>query len=329
MSADPVEAGSVRLCIEGAVARLTFDRPAARNAMTWRMYDDLAAGLRAIGEDPAVRVAVLRGAGGKAFVAGTDIEQFRSFTSGKDGVAYEQRIDGYVQGLLDLRVPTIAVLEGWAIGGGLAIANACDLRIAQAGTRLGVPIARTLGNCLSPSNLRLLVSTLGLAWVKRMMIGAEMPTAEELAPLGYFAAVVPAAELDGRVEELCQRLIGHAPITMRVTREMLRRLAEDEHAKADDLIEACYGSEDFRAGVEAFVTKTPVALAESVGLPGWPSIGAADHQRGKSVRRCSARAIARDQDNTRMRGRLDKRLAREFRIDLTQRGNLDCMQPPR
>ncbi len=257
MSSDPAETGSVRLSIEGAIARLTFDRPAARNAMTWRMYEDLAAGLGAIKQDPAVRVAVLRGAGGKSFVAGTDIEQFRAFASGRDGIAYERRIDGYIQGLLNLRVPTVAVLEGWAIGGGLAIANACDLRIAQAGARLGVPIARTLGNCLSPGNLRLLGATLGLSWVKRMMLGAEMPTAEELAPLGYFAAVVSAEELDGRVEEWCQRLIGHAPITMRVTREMLRRLAADADATADDLIEACYGSEDFRAGVAAFVSKTP------------------------------------------------------------------------
>lgn len=251
----PTEEGRVRLRVEGAIARLSFDRPAARNAMTWRMYDDLAESCEHINGDPSIRLAVLRGAGGKAFVSGTDIEQFRGFTSGRDGIDYEERIDRYVTALESVRVPTVAVVEGWAVGGGLAIANACDVRIAVAGARFGVPIARTLGNALSPSNLRRLCATLGLNWVKRMLILAEMPTAEELMPIGYLAAVVPAGELDARVQEVCSRLLGHAPITMRVTREMLRRLATDPHAESLDLIETCYDSEDFRRGVEAFMTK--------------------------------------------------------------------------
>ena len=257
MSAVAGEPGRVQLSVEGAIARLTFDRPQARNAMTWRMYDDLAEGCRMIDGNPAIRIAVLRGAGGKSFVAGTDIEQFRRFTAGRDGVAYEEKIDGYIAALEALRVPTVAVVEGWAVGGGLAIANACDVRIAAAGARFGVPIARTLGNCLSPSNLRRLCDTLGVSWVKRMVLMAEMPTAEELLPLGYLSAVVPAAELDARLEDICQRLQAHAPVTMRVTREMLRRLATNPHADANDLIESCYGSEDFREGVEAFFTKNP------------------------------------------------------------------------
>lgn len=257
MSTPAAEPGRVRLNVDGGIARLTFDRPQARNAMTWCMYDELAEGCRAIDADPAIRVAVLRGAGGKSFIAGTDIEQFRRFASGRDGVAYEQKIDLYVAALEALRVPTIAVVEGWAVGGGLAIANACDLRIAVTGARFGVPIARTLGNCLSPANLRRLCDTLGVGWVKRMVLLAEMPTADELRPLGYLSAVVSAEELDARVDDTCQRLLAHAPGTMRVTREMLLRLATDPQAQADDLIESCYGSEDFREGVEAFSTKNP------------------------------------------------------------------------
>lgn len=252
--------GRVRLTIDGAVARLSFDRPAARNAMTWRMYDDMAEGCERINADPAIRLAVLRGVGGRAFVAGTDIEQFRSFTSGRDGLAYEERVDRYITALETLRVPTVAVVEGWAVGGGLVIANACDLRLAANGARFGVPIARTLGNCLSPGNLRRLCATLGLSWVKRMLLGAEMPTAEELAPTGYLAGVAAPEELDARVEEVCGRLLSHAPITMRTTRETLRRLETDPGAGAEDLIEACYGSADFRRGVDAFVTK---------GTPHW------------------------------------------------------------
>lgn len=248
--------GAVRYRAEDGIAHLTFDRPAARNAMTWRMYEELADGLARIEADPTIRVAVLRGAGGKAFVAGTAIEQFVGFT-GEDGVAYEARIDAYVAGLERVRVPTIAVIEGLAVGGGLAIANACDLRVATPGARFGVPIARTLGNCLSPANLRRLTATLGLSTVKRMLLLADMPTAESLEPLGYLAAIERPETLDARVTQLCQRLLGHAPVTMRVTREMLTALALDPDADGHAGIRTCYGSQDFAEGVRAFLDKRP------------------------------------------------------------------------
>lgn len=248
--------GSVRFEIDGPVARLTIDRPAARNAMTWRMYDDIAQACTRINTEPAIRLAVLRGAGGKAFIAGTDIEQFRSFASGEDGIAYEERIESYLDALERLRVPSLALLEGWVVGGGLAIATACDLRIATSGTRFGVPIARTLGNTLSPQNLRRLTAAFGIGFVKRMLLAAEMPTAEELQPTGYLAAVVAPEVLDRTADELSERLLGHAPITMRATREMLRRLGENPAADARDLVRATYGSQDFHAGVEAFLTKS-------------------------------------------------------------------------
>jgi enoyl-CoA hydratase len=252
---EPQDQGSVRYSAADGIATLVFDRPAARNAMTWRMYDELATALARIEADPDIAVAVLRGAGGKAFIAGTDIEQFTRFASGEDGVAYERRLDSYIAALEALRVPSIAVVEGWAVGGGLGIANACDFRIATPGSRFGVPIARTLGNCLSPANLRRLTATLGLAMVKRMLLLAEMPTAEMLVPLGYVQAIVEPAALDAAIAGLCDTLRGHAPLTMRVTKAMLARLATDPDAKADDLIRACYGSEDFKAGVDAFVNK--------------------------------------------------------------------------
>ncbi len=255
MSASERE-GAVRYRVEGGIAHLTFDRPAARNAMTWRMYEALAEGLARIEADPAIRVAVLRGAGGQAFVAGTDIEQFVGF-SGEDGVAYEARIDAYVAALERVRVPTVAVVEGMAVGGGLAIANACDLRVATPGARFGVPIARTLGNCLSPSNLRRLTATLGLSTVKRMLLLAEMPTAEALEPLGYLAAIAPPETLEATVTRLCARLLGHAPVTLRVTREMLTALGTDPDAPGEAGIRACYGSRDFAEGVQAFIEKRP------------------------------------------------------------------------
>ena len=247
--------GTVRFVIDGPVARLTFDRPSARNAMTWRMYDELAAACKAIAGNRDVRVAVLRGAGGEAFVAGTDIEQFRAFSSGNDGIAYEEKVDRYIGMLEAVRGPTIAVVEGWAVGGGMALANACDFRVATPGARFGVPIARTLGNCLSASNLQRLVTTLGVSMVRRMLLLAEMPTAEKM-PADYVSIVAPA-EIDAHVEQMCTRLAGQAPITLRVTKEMLRRLAHDPDAPDADLVREIYGSADFHEGVEAFLTKRP------------------------------------------------------------------------
>lgn len=251
--------GQVTLRVEGAIAHITFDRVAARNAMTWAMYEGLADACTQINQSPSIRVAVLRGAGGAAFVAGTDITQFQSFASGDDGITYEEKIDRYVTTLERLRVPSLAVVEGYAVGGGLALANACDIRIAAAGARFGVPIARTLGNCLSAANLQRLCATLGVSWVKRMLLLAEMPTAEMLLASGYLEAVAPQRSLDAEVERVCGRLLGHAPITMEVTREALRRLAETPQPDISDLIRRCYGSTDFHRGVEAFAGKGKAA----------------------------------------------------------------------
>jgi len=250
--------GRVTLRIDGAVAHVLFDRPWARNAMTWAMYDGLAAACAAIDANTSVRLAVLRGTGGKAFVAGTDIAQFHEFSTGDDGLFYEARLDSFVERLERLRVPSIAVVEGFAVGGGLFIANACDIRIAASGARFGVPVARTLGNCLSAANLRRLCATLGVSWVKRMLLLAEMPTAESLLPIGYIEAVVPPDAIDAEVARLCERLLGHAPLTMLATRESLRRLALATDADIADLVRACYASTDFHRGVTAFGTKAQI-----------------------------------------------------------------------
>lgn len=252
--------GAVRYQRTGAVAHITFDRPAARNAMTWSMYEQMAEACGRAAADREVRVAVFRGAGGKAFVAGTDIGQFREFKTAEDGVEYERRVAQFLAPVEELPVPTLAVIEGWAIGGGLAIATACDLRIATPGSRLGVPIARTLGNCLSVENIALLVSAFGVARTKKMLVLAENLTAEEAASAGYLAEIVPPENLDARVNELCARLAANAPVTMRVTKEAIRRLLHAGMPEGEDLIRQCYGSRDFHIGVEAFMAKRE---------PGW------------------------------------------------------------
>jgi enoyl-CoA hydratase/carnithine racemase len=250
-----VQAGATRFEREGAIARVVFDRPAARNAMTWEMYDQLAEACERIAADPSVRVAVFRGAGGKAFVAGTDIAQFRDFRSPEDGIAYERRIEGYLARLEALPVPSLAVVEGWAVGGGLLIAAACDLRIATPQARFGVPIARTLGNCLSVANYARVVAAFGASRAKKMLLLAENLGAEEALAAGFLTEIVAPERLERRVAELCERLGSHAPVTMRVTKEAIRRLLHAALPGGDDLVRACYGSADFHEGVEAFLEK--------------------------------------------------------------------------
>jgi enoyl-CoA hydratase len=247
--------GTVRLEVAGGIASVTFDRPAARNAMTWSMYEQLVAACEQLRADESIRVVRFRGAGGEAFVAGTDIAQFLSFRTGEDGVAYERRIDACIALLGSLPMPTVAVVEGWAIGGGLAIATACDLRIATPGTRFGVPIARTLGNCLSIANVARLVAAFGRPRVQRLLLAAELLTADEAQQAGYLWQQVEAAQLDAASDQLCQKLASLAPVTQAVSKEALERLLVRELPDAEDLIRRCYGSADFQEGVQAFVAK--------------------------------------------------------------------------
>lgn len=247
--------GTVHLAVQGGVASVTFDRPQARNAMTWAMYGQLGNICEQLQADAAVRVVTFRGAGGEAFVAGTDIEQFTAFASGEDGVAYEQQIDQCIQKLETLPMPTVAVVEGWAIGGGLAIATACDFRLATPASRFGVPIARTLGNCLSVANLARLCAVFGLPRVKRMLMLAETLAADEALDCGFLLQVSEAGEIDAALAQLCERLAALAPVTQSVSKEGLRRLVSQNLPADEDLIRRCYGSADFREGVQAFVGK--------------------------------------------------------------------------
>ena len=247
--------GSVHLTISSGVAAVVFDRPEARNAMTWAMYERLQQVCEQLQADTSVRVVTFRGAGGRAFVAGTDIEQFKAFRSGEEGVAYEQKIDQCISGLESLPMPTVAVLEGWAIGGGLAIATACDFRIASSGTKFGVPIARTLGNCLSVANLARLTAAFGVQRVKRMLMLAELLTAEEALSCEFLTQIADAGEIETVVQKLCEKLAVLAPLTQRASKEGLHRLVNHSLPTDADLIRLCYGSADFHEGVSAFVEK--------------------------------------------------------------------------
>ena len=248
-------AGTVDLAVEQGVATVTFNRPQARNAMTWAMYQQLREHCRGFKAVAGVRAVVFRGAGGQAFVAGTDIEQFKTFSTGDDGVAYEAQIEACIDLLCSLPMPTVALIEGWAVGGGLAIATACDFRLATPGSQMGVPIAKTLGNCLSVANVARLCAAFGPQRVKRMLMLADMIGADEALSCGYLHQLAAPDEIVGATAALVQRLTTLAPVTQQVSKEALSRLVQHSAPEAEDLIRQAYGSEDFREGVAAFVAK--------------------------------------------------------------------------
>jgi enoyl-CoA hydratase/carnithine racemase len=242
---------------DGPVARLTFNRPDARNAMTWAMYDALARACDDVERSDTIRVLVLRGAG-DAFVAGTDIRQFTEFTSAEDGIAYEQRMESVIARLEGLRVPTIAQVQGVAAGGGCVIALTCDLRVCTPAARFGVPIARTLGNCLSAANYARLVDLIGPARTKDLLFTGRLLDAGEAHALGLVSRMSDPERIDAVVGELAESIAANAPITIRVTKEALRRLARRRRladGEDADLVGPCYASSDFREGVAAFLEK--------------------------------------------------------------------------
>src|SRR2546428_2720389 len=243
--------------VRDGIGRITFNRPQARNALTFPMYERLAEIYEAADTDRALKVLILTGAGDKAFASGTDINQFRAFKSPQDAIAYEARIDRVLGTLEACRVPTIAAIAGACTGGGAGIAACCDIRIGTETTRIGFPIARTLGNCLSMSNISRLVSLVGPAGTKDLIFKARLVEAPEALALGLLNEVVPdVATLQRRADEPAKLVASHAPITLEVTKEAVRRirrtLTRDE---GEDLILRAYMSEDFREGMDAFLNK--------------------------------------------------------------------------
>jgi enoyl-CoA hydratase/carnithine racemase len=241
----------------GATGWITLNRPQARNALTFAMYDRLAEICGSVPSDGSARALVVTGAGEKAFAAGTDMTQFRGFSEPQDALDYEHRMDIVFGAVEACPIPTIAAISGACTGGGAGIAAACDIRIATADVKFGFPIARTLGNCLSIANLSRLERLMGAGRVMEMILTARLVGAEEALACGLVSEIVPDhAALIARATELAETLAGHAPITMRATKEGLRRL-RIEGAKADDrdLIVEAYMSEDFKEGMEAFLSK--------------------------------------------------------------------------
>jgi enoyl-CoA hydratase/carnithine racemase len=245
--------------LRDGIGRVTFNRPQARNAFTFAMYERLAEICAQANHDRAIKVLVLQGAGDKAFASGTDINQFRAFTTPQHAIDYEARIDRVLTQIEECRVPTLAAITGACTGGGAGIAACCDLRIGTKTTRMGFPIARTLGNCLSMSSLSRLTALIGPARVKDIIFTARLVGAEEAAAAGLLTEVVEdLAALQRRTDELATLIAGHAPLTLAATKQALARLRNQlTREQGEDLILMCYMSRDFREGLDAFLSKRP------------------------------------------------------------------------
>jgi len=252
--------GEIIISVDQHIATVTLNRPEARNALTFGMYQALSDLCQQAGtakDDRAIKAIVICGAGEKAFAAGTDIGQFASFKTLQDGHEYEAQIESVIRSIETCRVPVIAALHGAVTGGGLVIAAAAHLRLASADVKIGMPIARTLGNCLAITNLRRLVALFGEARVAHMILTAELLSADQALASGFVHDVLQDRDtMLARATALAQRLTTMAPLTIQSSLDGLRRL---RHATAcpddSDLIAACYTSEDFAEGVAAFLEK--------------------------------------------------------------------------
>lgn len=241
---------------------LTLNRPHRRNALTFAMYEQIKQICARAGtkDDPdSLKVIIFKGAGDAAFAAGTDISQFRTFTGGEDAIAYEEMIEAVLHEIEQCAVPTLAALNGFVTGGGAAIAAACAIRIGSRSVKVGVPIAKTLGNCLAIANLKRFIALIGEARTAHILLTAQLIDAEDAKLAGFITELHDdQSATEARALELARAITQSAPLTITATLAGIRRLRAatplpDDH----DLIKMCFGSDDFKEGIAAFFEKRP------------------------------------------------------------------------
>lgn len=242
---------------EGATGWLTFNNPERRNAVSVDMWEAIPRVFAAFHADPEVRVIVLTGAGDKAFVAGADISQFESQRASEEGVRrYEEIGDAAQAAILESEKPVVAMIRGFCIGGGLNIANACDLRVASDDSRFAIPAAK-MGLGYRASAMKMLVDVVGPAKAKEIMLTARQFSAVEAKEMGLLHRITPKEGLEAAVKEYCEAIAANAPLTMkaakRIIREVTRTQPDVDLCKA--LVRACMESEDYKEGRRAFMEK--------------------------------------------------------------------------
>ncbi len=247
---------------ENQIGIITLNRPHRRNALTFAMYEQIRQICQLAGtdEDPhKLKVLIFRGGGDAAFAAGTDISQFKTFSGSQDAIDYEDMIESVLHEIENCQVPTIAALNGFVTGGGAAISACCALRIGSRDLRVGVPIAKTLGNCLAIANLRRFVSLIGEARTAYLLLTAQLIDADTALQAGFITECHDDKEaVDARAKELALSICQSAPLTTKASLVGLRRLRSATPLPEDhDLIKMCFGSADFKEGVSAFFEKRP------------------------------------------------------------------------
>jgi len=248
---------NVTIEISDEVATIILNRPQARNALTFDMYQ----ALKTICTTPpqGVKAMIIRGAGDKAFAAGTDIRQFRDFNSAKDALDYEQNIDQVLEAIETCPIPTVAAISGACTGGGAMIAAVCDLRICASNLKFGFPIARTLGNSLSAASLARLTALIGAPRVREIIFTSRLIEADEASRTAIVSEVLDNSDaLFERAAALALTLTAQAPLTLRATKILQHRLLMQQISSGvedNDMVLMCYQSEDFKHGLEAFLAK--------------------------------------------------------------------------
>ena len=243
--------------ISGPIGTLTFNNPERHNAMSLDMWRAATAILEQFEQDSAVRVIVLTGAGGKAFVSGADISKFDSERATVDAVLeYNTAVDRFSQALGESSKPTIAMIRGFCLGGGVGIAVCCDLRIANEAARFGVPAAK-LGLGYGYANVRRIMDLVGPQFVTEMLLTARQFDAAQAERTGLVNHVVPDAEIESHVRELAETIALNAPLTIRAVKRIVRELRNEDPdiAACDALVRQCFESADYREGRQAFLEK--------------------------------------------------------------------------
>lgn len=242
---------------DGAVGWLVFNNPERRNAVSLEMWQAIARVLADFEADPGVRAIVLTGAGDKAFASGADISQFEKQRADAEGVQrYEQISGAAMQRLKELDKPTLAMIRGYCLGGGLNIATACDLRIAADDARFGIPAAR-MGLGYRAEAMHALVGLVGPAYAREIMITARQFSAAEALQMGLVHKVVALAELETTVRQYCEMIAANAPLTLRAAKRAIREVTKGQYddAACRAWVKECFDSEDYAEGRRAFMEK--------------------------------------------------------------------------
>src|SRR5437868_10751000 len=244
---------------DGAIGRIIFNNPARHNAVSLEMWQAVAQIMEDFEADDAIRVIVLSGAGGKAFVSGADISEFKEKRADEEAAAaYAKISEASRLKLQETLKPTIAMIRGYCIGGGLATALACDLRIAAEGSRFGIPAAK-LGLGYAYDGIKKLIDLVGPAYAREIFYTARQFSAEEALGMGLINRLVPDGELEGYVKDYCDTIAANAPLTIRSAKVSVREALKPESQRdlelCKRLVAECFASEDYTEGRTAFMEK--------------------------------------------------------------------------